>query len=220
MIDLQPTGSSPRGPGAILRSLFIALLVVLPGATSASGVLRTSFSELCSEAELILEGRVVSMEARKDSSTPFIWTHVTVSIVELIHGEFAGNEIELSFLGGTVGAQTLRVSQMTVPKIGEHGIYFVEKHERRQVHPLIGWQQGHFRIVEDSDGVERVTSADGRKIAGFESVSSPLVTGLSTGLPAGVQALENGPDSNAAMQPREFKAAIRVRIAQRLAPAR
>jgi len=50
-------------------------------------------------------------------------------------------------MGGRIGELTLEVSDMRMPEVGERGIYFVETLNEQQIHPLFGWQQGHYLVI-------------------------------------------------------------------------
>jgi hypothetical protein len=189
--------------------VFLSLLWALCGPAVASSVLQTSFDELCLESDLIFEGRVVAVEGRQDPNTPFIWTHVSIEVIEVIGGQLDTGRIELSFLGGRASGRRLQVARMEVPQVGEHGVYFVESRLRRQVHPLLGWEQGHFRIQSGRDGVERVVAAGRRGVVGISASTVSKHGALSNGIAAGVEVLGEGVDVEAAMRASEFKAAIR-----------
>jgi hypothetical protein len=200
--------------------MLLSLLLSISGPASSSSVLQTSFDDLCLGADLIVQGRVIAVDARADTATPFIWTDVTVEAIEVIHGKLDAGHITLSFLGGSAGGRRLQVANMVVPQIGEQGIYFVEARARRQVHPLLGWQQGHFRVESGPDGMERVIAAGRRVVSGISPSMLPKQRGLSTGIAAGVQVLGAGEDAAGAMRPTEFKAAIVETLTRRGAPSR
>ena len=122
---------------------------------NASSVREVSLNEMLQQSQFVFEGTVTAIEARENSQKR-IHTYVTFEIKDIIKGEYHSNVITLSFLGGTVGDVTLAVSDMRLPQIGEHGIYFVESLERLQVHPLYGWSQGHFIVERDVTGSERI----------------------------------------------------------------
>ena len=48
------------------------------------------------------------------------------------------------------GPYAVVVADMQMPEIGELGIYFVETLSEQQIHPLFGWQQGHYLIIINS----------------------------------------------------------------------
>jgi hypothetical protein len=144
-------------------SLFVvAWLFAAPAV--ATSILEVSLDEMLRGSDLVFEGQVIDAESRIDPRGGMIHTLVTFEILEIIKGPFSHNTITLSFLGGTVGEETVTVSAMRVPLVGEKGIYFVESLERRQVHPLYGWSQGHFLVVPDAQGIERVVTEDNRAV--------------------------------------------------------
>lgn len=136
-------------------AIWMALLLMPISYGNASSVREVSLNEMLQQSQFVFEGTVTAIEARENSQKR-IHTYVTFEIKDIIKGEYHSNVITLSFLGGTVGDVTLAVSDMRLPQIGEHGIYFVESLERLQVHPLYGWSQGHFIVERDVTGSERI----------------------------------------------------------------
>src|SRR4030042_3212955 len=136
-------------------AIWMALLLMPISYGNASSVREVSIDEMLQKAQFVFEGTVTAIEARENSQKR-IHTYGTFEIKDIIKGEYHSNVITLSFLGGTVGDVTLAVSDMRLPQIGEHGIYFVESLERLQVHPLYGWSQGHFIVERDVTGSERI----------------------------------------------------------------
>ena len=65
----------------------------------------------------------------------------------------------------------LVITDMRMPEIGESGIYFIETLGQQQVHPLIGWQQGHYRVIIDPQtGRKMVVSDEDRQEAPAKSL--------------------------------------------------
>ena len=114
-------------------------------------------------SELIFRGRVLDNRGVREGTTA-IFTRVTFQVLEIYKGPNVGNQIELDFMGGKMGTLELNVSDMRFPKVGENGVYFVESLKRKQVHPLYGWQQGHFLISRDSSGTERVRTVNNKPV--------------------------------------------------------
>jgi len=114
-------------------------------------------------SEFIFRGRVLETRSIREGASP-IFTHVTFQVLEVYKGPQVGARIELDFMGGKIGALELAVADMRYPAIGESGIYFVESLKRRQVHPLYGWQQGHYLVSRDTSGTERVRTAAGKPV--------------------------------------------------------
>jgi len=140
-------------------SIWAYLLLISISFGHAASVRQVTMDEMLQQCRLVFEGKVLSLEARENSQKR-IHTYVTFEILDIIKGEYSGDTITLSFLGGTVGDVTMGVSDMKVPQMGERGIYFVESLERSQVHPLYGWSQGHFLVQPDDTGTDRVMTSN------------------------------------------------------------
>ncbi len=147
----------------IFSVLFFTVSFALLNAdrVKASTVLKVSFEEVCQGAELIFEGRVVSKESRLSPTTGNPFTYFTFEIIDVIKGSYRSNIIELGFMGGPKGEYVMTVSDMRMPELNEHGIYFVESLSQQQVHPFCGWSQGHYLVVTDKNvNDEIVVSVD------------------------------------------------------------
>jgi hypothetical protein len=138
---------------------------------TASSIRQVSLDEMIGGSELIFKGKVIGSEAFV--ATGLIQTAVVFEIQEIIKGVYPEGRIRLTFLGGTVGSRSLKVSDMRMPSVGERGIYFVESVTERQVNPLYGWHQGHFLILIGPDGKERVTTVRGFPITQLSLSLSP-----------------------------------------------
>ena len=168
---------------------WVMLILLCLVKANASSVREISMDEMLQNSQLVFEGKVIDVEA-KENSQKRIHTYVTLNIRVIIKGEYYNNNIILRFLGGTVGETTLLISDMVLPERGEQGIYFVESLERRQVHPLYGWSQGHFIVGRDAAGAEIVMTNKRYPVKGLKSNISeePLGKGeqSSQGLSKGV----------------------------------
>ncbi len=136
---------------------------------SATTILGMDIDEIANQAELIFEGEVLVRETRQDNNSGIINTYVTFQITDIVKGEFNGDSIELKFMGGTFQEQAVRVSGLTIPSEGEHGIYFVESLNLDLINPLLGWSQGHFIII-DRGREARITTVDHKPVIQVESV--------------------------------------------------
>ncbi len=194
--------------GTLKLAAIAGLLLAFMTALHATSVLQLSVMDLCERAALIFEGTVINVETRAEENSHRIWTLVTFEINERIKGPDVGNRITLHFLGGTVGEETLRVSAMNVPELGETGIYFVESLKRRQVNPLMGWSQGHLLLARQSDGVKRAMTRHRRPILGIDEDETPA-SGLSSGAARGLRLGARDAD---AMTAAEFKLVLRRMI--------
>jgi len=150
----------------------LLLLLLTAGITIASTIIARSFDQVALESELIFEGRVLSKETRPSTINDMPYTYFTCEIIDVIKGFHEAPTIEIGYLGGQSGDFTLSVSDMRIPEIDERGIYFVETLAEQQVHPLYGWHQGHYLIVNDHESGLEVVIAEGQEP--FETDSSEL----------------------------------------------
>jgi len=133
----------------IFAFFFFSLIISPLGAnsTDAASVLKVNLDQVAKESELIFEGRAVSKETRPSPISGKPFTYFTFDIIDLIKGSYSNPTIEIGFMGGALGNITLEVSDMRMPEIGERGIYFVENIGKQQIHPLFGWEQGHYLVI-------------------------------------------------------------------------
>lgn len=154
-----------------IRNMFLLYLFSASSAALATTLVQLSFDEVVASSELVFEGRVVSVEAR-ETGPRSIHSFVTFEIMEIIKGDLIASTLELRYLGGRVGNRQMEVIDINVPVLGETGIYFVESMREMQIHPLVGWSQGHFLIRQDDSGIRRIHSAGDRPIQTVTSESA------------------------------------------------
>lgn len=191
-----------------LRQLLLSLgLLLLSTLSTATTIEQMRFEQVVDTAALIFQGEVLAVESRQTGPRS-ISTYVQFRVDEVIKGSYTSDAIELSFLGGRVGNLQMTVSEMQVPEVGETGIYFVHSLDDSQVHPLVGWTQGHYLIKGESSAAQ-VTTADGQSVTALEAGNqSPLIILPHEGTARGVQVQSlNG--NALPMTPGAFKARIR-----------
>lgn len=201
-----------------LIKILVYLFLIPISYGHASSVRQITIDEMLQQCQFVFEGTVLTLEAEENSQKR-IHTYVTFEIQDIIKGEYSSDTITLSFLGGTVGDVTMGVSDMKVPQVGEHGIYFVESLERSQVHPLYGWSQGHFLVQSDDTGIDRVMTnkeqpvTEVMKDTSVEQMNSSQVTvpSLSKGVARGVTLTPKDND-NKGLTAEEFKKILREKI--------
>ena len=139
-----------------MKSLIIWLvLIVSTTSIIASSVLKVDFDSVVKNSEIVFQGKATSKEVRKlPNGQPM--TFIIFRIDDLIKGSYTKSTIELGFLGGTINGETMRVSDLIMPKLNEYGIYFVESISRIQINPLYGWNQGHYLIKTDDNGKKTI----------------------------------------------------------------
>ena len=185
--------------------------VVLACGLWASTVIQVSIQEMVATSEFVFEGTVVGQEAVRPDGSSNIFTRVTFAVSDVLKGDYDTSTVALYFMGGTIGSLTLSISDMQIPKNGERGIYFVESFANRQVHPLYGWNQGRFLILNDRDGTPRVHTAQGKPIRNVRETTTPAVAAIldraaATALGVDVAA---DPAAGSSLTPAAFKRRIR-----------
>ena len=207
-----------------LKYIAIAILVFFsaPQTIFATTVLHIDVDFLLNKAMLIFEGEVVSSEARWDCNNTSITTFITFRVKDIIKGEHQSLTVTVGFLGGTVGETGLEVSTMVYPPVGENGIYFLENPGQQLVNPLVGWGQGHFRVKEDSNGVERILTEGGAPVLGLDfavtngadsgNAKMPSISLFSHGVARGVRTGKRGDALSTAMEKRQFKDTLKARL--------
>lgn len=198
-----------------VTALTCSLLLLVFSSASATTILGMDIDKVAADAEFVFEGAVINSETRQDSNSGIISTYVTLQINDIIKGDYAGNAVELKFMGGVFNGQIVEVSGMRIPEMNEQGIYFVESMSRDLINPLIGWSQGHF-IITDDNGTRRVSTAGSQPVLEVQAVASipssikkPLsVVEGNTDIAAGVMTETSPLMIQRAMTVEEFKSRI------------
>ncbi len=195
-----------------LIAIWTNLFLILVSYAHAASVRQISLDEMIQQCQLVFEGKVLSLET-KDSNIKHIYTYVTFKVQDIIKGKYPDSIITLSFLGGTAGGITLAISDMKVPQVGEHGIYFVESLENSQVNPLYGWSQGHFLVQPDNNGTNRVMTSNEEPVTGIMKDVSVLQSLhlLSKGVAKGIIFSLKG-NENEGLTPADFKNLLREKL--------
>jgi len=197
-----------------LRRLLLAIpLFIAAFASVATSVKQFTFAELNDRASLIVEGKVLAVQAREDGLGGGIGTYVLIQVLDPLKGPDVGSEVELRFSGGTVADRTLQFADMVIPKNGEKGIYFIESLDAYQINPLVGWSQGHFiERMDTQTGLRKIYTPDGRAVLGLGDQSreqEQKVLSGSDGTASDIQVANKKGRSSHAMSSTDFKALIR-----------
>lgn len=180
-----------------VRLACAALLCGLAAAapSQASSVRAVGIDEMLAGSELVVQGRVIGQRVDGPGGKGGIFTTLTLEVVDVVKGRPAARTIELRYLGGQLGDESLHVTDMEMPALGEQGVYFIEKPGRTQVHPLYGWQQGHLLIERDAaSGVEFVKTKSRRAIYAVEARPERRAQALGGDVAAGLRLQGEAPD--------------------------
>jgi len=173
---------------------------------TATTVIPPSFEELVVQAELIFQGTVTDVKSQwvGEGGQRHIVSYVTMQVEEAIKGN-PGATYTLQMLGGTVGEDTMEVTDTPKFKVGDRDILCVE-HNGTQFIPLVGIMHGRFRVDRDkATGVEVVKNDKGVPVGDLAQLGRNKAPGED----------ERGNSAAAAgnaLRAADFKAAVRARL--------
>src|SRR4026208_415309 len=135
--------------------------LIFAGTALATTVIPPSFDELVSRAEMIFQGSVtdVRSEWTGEGAQRHIMSYVTLKVEDANKGN-PGSTVTLRMLGGTVGGETMEVTDAPKFKVGDRDILFVENNGT-QIVPLVGIMHGRFRVKKDAAGQDAVFTNEG-----------------------------------------------------------
>ncbi len=171
----------------------------------ATTVIPPTFDELVSQAEVIIQGTVTDVKSQwtGEGAQRHIVSYVTVKVEETIKGK-AGDSYTLQMLGGTVGEDTLEVSDSPKFAVGDRDILFVVDNGKQFV-PLVGIMHGRFHVKQDKQtGADMILADNGDAITNLHAIGKQD------------EAVSTKANTNAVERPLDvatFKAAIRSKLA-------
>lgn len=136
----------------LLITLRATAILAISTSVYATTIQKFTFEEMVELSTLIVEAEVLDVNVIDKGNV--IHTNVLLAVSDVLKGENPGDYLELNFLGGESDKIAVLVSGQDIPLLGEKGFYFIEDLESKSVNPLIGWSQGHFRIITDAKGYE------------------------------------------------------------------
>jgi hypothetical protein len=153
---------------------------------------KTTLGEMVRQADAIFVGTVVRQESRAGTNTNMIFTDVELAVTQWIGGRTAtpgaaGGKIVLTFAGGQVGEQIVRVSDVPVLEAGATYMLFARMDGKTYASPILGGFQGLFRVLADEvDGRLYPIAYGGQYVTGFKGEDltlGPAVQAISQGKP-------------------------------------
>ena len=143
----------------------LTLIAIVVRSVTATTVIPPTFDQLVKQAELIFQGTVTDARSvwEGEGGQRHIETYVTFKVDDNVKGD-AGSSYTIRMLGGTVGDQTMEVSDAPKFKIGDRDILFVE-HNYDQFVPLVGIDHGRFHVQhDDTTGRDIVVNGEGEPV--------------------------------------------------------
>lgn len=132
---------------------------------SSTTVVPPTFEQLVQQAELIFQGTVTNSLSvwEGEGGQRHIETYVTFKIEDNVKGQ-AGTSYTIRMLGGTVGDETMEVTDTPKFTVGDREILFVE-HNNDQFVPLVGIDHGRFHVQKDEQtGRDIVVNNEGEAV--------------------------------------------------------
>jgi hypothetical protein len=143
----------------------LALIGIALVRVTATTVIPPTFEQLVQQAELIFQGTVTDVRSvwEGEGAQRHIETYVTFQIADSVKGN-AGNSYTIRMLGGSVGDETMVVTDTPKFKVGDRDILFVE-HNNDQFVPLVGINNGRFHVQRDEQtGRDIITNGEGEPV--------------------------------------------------------
>lgn len=134
----------------LLALLVVALLAAVPA--FASTFVAMSPKEMVAGADSVVIARVTDRVSAWTDSGRLIFTDNTLAVEEVVLGE-APAFVTVRTFGGQVG--DLKVEAPGFPQLqdDEHVLLFLRQDREVGATRILGFQQGHFRVVTRLDGV-------------------------------------------------------------------
>lgn len=134
-------------------------------------------NDLVSNAHVIVSATCTGLRSELDPERPrIVGTIASFDQVQTIRLNKDGTEaheshLELAYLGGSVDDVHMGVCEMPRFTVGERYVLFLLNDGARYVSPIVGGEQGRFRLLRDGvSGIERVLDAGGFGIIGVDLV--------------------------------------------------
>ncbi|HEY6071678.1 MAG TPA: hypothetical protein VIU85_09920 [Chthoniobacterales bacterium] len=177
--------------------LLPAALILAVGQINATTVIPPTFDELVKQAEFIFQGTVTDVRSAWEGQggERHIETYVTFQVADNVKGD-AGASYTIRMLGGTVGDETMLVTDTPKFRVGDNEILFVE-HNFDQFVPLVGISHGRFHVQRDEEtGRDVVISGEGEAVGDLSKLGRE----------------EQSAGAAGAMSPEQFKSAIKNQL--------
>src|SRR5687767_7397609 len=151
-----------------LRICVIAAFVIAGGrSTSATVVVPASFAEMVDGSELVVHGRVRTVQAQSTGGRRSIESLVTVEVIGVIKGD-SGASVTFRVPGGQIGRYRMVMVGAPVFDEGDEVVVFLDGRPPSLPMPF-GLHQGVYRVSRQ-DGVPRIgplmSVAAGRVVRG------------------------------------------------------
>ncbi len=152
--------------------LSLSLLAVVASTARATTVIPPSFDQLVGQAELIFQGTVTDVRSQwvGEGAQRLIVSYVSFRVEDTLKGA-PGQTYAIRMYGGTVGEDTMGISDGPIFHVGDREILFVENNGT-QVVPLVGLMHGRFHVQRDSSGSDIVTGVENQPVKNLQHLAN------------------------------------------------
>jgi len=137
-----------------LRLLLPCLLMFSATALRADQMIPLSVAELTSEADVVIQGKVVSTTVKRDPEGR-IYTSADLLVEDVWKGNVTTNHFTLIHGGGVLGLEVSEVSGEADYEVGEEIVSFMVLNKRGEG-VSIGLSQGKFFVTQDAASGEKL----------------------------------------------------------------
>jgi hypothetical protein len=145
---------------------FLVIFAVVAAAhiARATTVIPPSFDQLVTQAQAIFQGNVTDVRSQwaGEGSQKQIVSYVTFKVEDSLKGD-TGESYTIRMYGGTVGEDSMGISDAPVFKVGDRDIVFVENNGSQAI-PLVGIMYGRFHVQRDQSGQDVVMRNEGEPV--------------------------------------------------------
>lgn len=160
--------------------VFAALAAALP-VTQATTVVPPTFDELVDQADVIFQGEVTAVKSEwaGEGAQRHIISFVTFRIEDGLKGN-PGQSYTIRMLGGTVGDESMGVTDAPKFAVGDRDVLFVQNNGSQFI-PLVGIMHGRFHVQRDQAGREAVLTNEGEAVNGISEFKASIRAQLAKG---------------------------------------
>lgn len=133
-----------------LKAAIVAICCALAGPVGATTVLRMEVAELSKEADVVVRGKVASMQSRWTEDKRRIVTEITIEVAEALKGT-PGKTVTIVQPGGVVGDIGQKAHGMPEFEKDSEVVVFLEQRGDK-VFSVVGLAQGLFKVDRSTDG--------------------------------------------------------------------
>lgn len=159
-----------RSVGLSFAASAALILASASGTALATSIVKMDVKNLSKRSSLVFAGTVAAIEKHALADDSMAYTFVTFEDLDVLAGTFGGGTLTLRFDGGELSdGRTVLVPGMPEFTEGERVVLFADGGNGAVPCPVIGWEQGHLRVVADpATGEPVLADSHGREILGIE----------------------------------------------------